>query len=209
MQHAGKVIVAAVLCLTAGGGCRDALFGPSSEQFIAEEAASAWVRRHPVEWTSAVTSVSSATRPEWTPSCTSPLSNGFVSLRLTTDGWDMELAFRCPVDERATPEILQQQFFLAVPSRLPVGVNVPYWRFEGWLPYNAIYDDVTFHSSGDESLVVDIRSHMLGIRGESARRGCANAPDSGDLNSTCLITRSNAVPMRLRLTFPSDLSALR
>ncbi len=208
MEHPRSAALLAVLCLTALG-CGESALAPRSELIAAEAAADAWVAANPDAWAGAVTSSAIPVRPEWTPSCSSPETNGYVSLRLRSAGGDLELSFRCPVSERSTPEELQAQFIHAVPWNLPTGVTATNFTFQAWLRLDAIYDGVTFHTPRAGSLAVDIRSDMLGIRGVSTRRGCVPAFDAVTLPEGCVVVRSHRVPMAMRFTVPADLSALR
>lgn len=196
----------ALLAAALLASCAEHPLTPGSEVEAAERAISAWVADNPAQWAAAAETRVAPTRPQWTPSCSDPRSNGYVSLRLVTRRGDIELAFRCPLGEHATIQELQERFVHAVPWNLPTGIESPNWRFQAWLPLSSIYDGVTFHTPRPGLLAVDIESTMLGIRAENTRRGCAPVADG---LSACLIERDHRVPLRMRFTVLADLTALR
>jgi hypothetical protein len=205
-----RAAAAALLCTAFLSSCGESALAPRGEVAAAEDAISAWVARHPDGWNAATTTDAILTRPAWTPSCSDPASNGYVSLRLVSGRGDIELSFRCPVDERATAEQLQVHFIHAVPWNLPTGINSPNWRFQAWLPLSAVFNGVTFETPSAGQLAIDIQSTMSGIRAENTRRGCvAAAVADAALEPSCVIAREHRVPMRLRFTVRADLSALR
>lgn len=206
--RAGRL--AAVLWLTLpAAGCGEGSLLPVSEEVLAGRAADAWVRDHPEDWAMAVTTAAVAERPEWTPSCSSPLTNGYVSLRIRSERGELELAFRCPIDERSTAEELQLHFVRAVPWNLAQGVSAPNWRFQAWLRESSVFDGVTFHTPVPGTLAVNIATPVSGLRGESTRRACAASVQAGAADGGCALQRRHAIPMQVRFTFPADLSALR
>jgi len=198
--------VACVANVVLVASCAEQPLSPGSDVEAAEQAISAWVAANPAQWAAAAETRVAPTRPAWTPACADPASNGYVSLRLVTRRGDIELAFRCPLDEHATIQDLQEHFVHAVPWNLPTGIASPNWRFQAWLPLSSIYNGVTFHTPQPGLLAVDIESTMLGIRAENTRRGCAPIADG---LSSCLIERDHRVPLRMRFTVLSDLTALR
>lgn len=167
-----------------------------------------WVSRFPDGWAATTATAVAPTRPSWTPACSDPANTGYVSLRLATGRGDMELAFRCPIDEHASVADLQLHFVHAVPWNLPIGIESPNWRFQAWLPLSSIFNGVTFESPAPGFLTVDIQSTMTGIRAENTRRGCLAAADAS-LPPTCTLERVHRVPLRMRFTVLADLSALR
>jgi hypothetical protein len=204
-----RVAASLVLSVTLVTSCRESALAPRGEIAAAEAAMSDWVERNPAGWTGDATSSATLTRPSWTPSCSAPGSNGFVSLRLITGRGDVELAFRCPIGERATAAELQESFSHAVPWNLLTGVSSPNWRFQAWLPLSSIRDGVTFSSPRTGVLEVRIQSTMSGIRAESLRRGCEQTIADAASPSGCTLSREHRVPLRMRFTMLSDLSALR
>ena len=208
MKRPFRPIRAAVLCLTLGVGCTADPLEPRTERAQAEDAIDAWIGRHPDGWAGAARSADAPTRPSWTPACSDPASPGYVSLRLDGPGGEIELAFRCPLDERATVEQLQTQFVRAVPWDLPTGIRSPNWRFQTLLTVASIYDGVTFHTPSPGLLAVDINSMMRGVMGTSTRcPGTAVAYDS--LPDACVVLREHRVRMQMRYTVPAVLTALR
>jgi len=198
--------VAAVLFLTFVAGCGDTPLTPTDEQRLAEQAADEWVRAHPDGWALAVTTTNIVERPAWTPSCSSAGTNGYVSLRVRAPTGDLELAFRCPIDERTTAQELQDHFVRAVPWNLAQGVSAPNWRFQAWLPESSVFEGVTFHTPVPGMLAVNIATDVTGLVGESTRGSCAAASRARD---GCVLRRRHPVPMQVRFTLPADLSALR
>lgn len=207
MQRPFLVASTAVLCLTFAGGCAGEPLSPRAERAQAERAVAAWVAANPDGWAGASRTDAVAARPGWTPACDDPASNGYVSLRLATAGGDIELAFRCPLDDRASAADLQDHFVRAVPWNLPTGIRSPNWRFQAVLPVSSIYDGVTFHTPSPGLLAVDINSTMLGVQGVSTRESCAAPAHAG--SDACQFIRAHRVPLRMRFTLPADLGALR
>ena len=199
-------LLGTVLCLTFPAGCGDAPLSPATEQQLAEQAMDGWVREHPDGWAMAVTTARVLERPEWTPSCSSPETNGYVSLRISAPRGEIELAFRCPIDDRTTAQELQDHFVRAVPWNLAQGISAPNWRFQAWLPESSIFDGVTFHTPVPGLLAVNIATGVAGIRGESTRAACSAEPA---LTDGCALQRRHAILMQVRFTVPADLSALR
>jgi hypothetical protein len=200
---------AAVLCLTLAAGCGESLLSPASEQDFAEQALDRWVREHPAEWAMAASTTNVPQRPHWTPACSDPLTNGYVSLRLLTTRGELELAFRCPLDEYATAQQLQDHFVRAVPWNLAQGISAPNWRFQAWMPESSIFDGVTFHNTATGALAVNIVTPLSGLRAESTRGACAAAPGGEGAPEGCTLRRRHAIPLQIRFTAPMDLSALR
>lgn len=205
MGHPGA-IVAVALSAALLTSCGEHPLSPRGEVESAERAIAAWVAAHPAEWAAAAETRAAPTRPSWTRSCSDPASNGYVSLRLTTARGEIELAFRCPLDEHATVEDLQDHFVHAVPWNLPTGIESPNWRFQAWLPLSSIRNGVTFHTPRAGFLAVDIQSTMSGIRAENTRPGCLSSTDG---TSACVLERDHPVPLRMRFTVLADLTALR
>lgn len=208
MRRPGAVTLAALLGAALSMGCGESALAPRGEVAAAEDAMSAWVAKHPDGFAAAVSTSDVPTRPAWTPACSDPRSNGYVSLRLTTRRGDIELAFRCPLDEFTNAQELQDHFVRAVPWNLPTGIASPNWRFQAWLPLSSIYDGVTFHTPRAGFLAVDIQSTMTGIRAENTRRGCLAAADAA-LPEDCVLSRVHRVPLQMRFTVLADYSALR
>lgn len=206
MQLGRIRLIGTVLCLTFPVGCADAPLSPDNEQRLAERAMDGWVREHPDGWAMAVTTGRALERPEWTPSCSSPETNGYVSLRVNAPRGEIELAFRCPIDERTTAQELQDHFVRAVPWNLAQVISAPNWRFQAWLPESSIFDGVTFHTPVPGLLAINIATGVTGIRGESTRAGCAAEPANTE---GCVLSRRHAILMQVRFTVPADLAALR
>lgn len=198
---------AALLGLILLAGCGESPLLPQTERRAAAAAIEAWVAEHPEGWAGAVTASTPLLRPDWTPSCADPANiNGYVSLRLDTDHGAVELAFRCPVGEHSTVAQLQEAFLHAIPANLPIGLAARHWRFQPLLPFNAVFNGVTFHEPTPGLLAIDIDSEMLGIRGSSVRPDCTAGAAATD---ACRIDRLHPVPLRMRFTVPADLGTLR
>lgn len=209
MPRSRLISLAAVLCLTLGARCAEPLLSPASEQDLAEQAMDRWVRDHPADWAMASGTTNLLERPQWTPSCSDPLTNGYVSLRLRTTRGELELAFRCPLDQSASTQQLQEHFVRAVPWNLAQGISVPNWRFQAWLPESSIFEGVTFHTTAGGALAVNIMTPLSGLRAESTRGACAAGPGDEAAPDGCTLRRRHAIPMQVRFTVPMDLSALR
>lgn len=199
----------AILALSAlaAAACAEAAFAPRDEVTAAEEAMADWTAQNPTGWSAASATVDPPTRPEWTHSCSDSTSNGYVSLQLRTRRGEVELAFRCPLDEHATAADLQEAFVRATPWNLPTGITRPNWRFSAALPLNSIFDGVTFAEPQPGVLEVELRTTMRGVRAESLRDGCESAMTVPRLG--CILERPHRVPLQMRFLVANDLSALR
>ncbi|MFN0098781.1 MAG: hypothetical protein ACKVS7_08915, partial [Gemmatimonadaceae bacterium] len=180
--------------------------------------AESWVREHPAGWTVALRASDAVYRPYWTPSCSDASSNGYVSLRMADGPTEVELAFRCPLSPSATLEQLAQQFRFAIPASLPTGLRSPRWSFRAALVDGAVYENVQFSKDASGALRITVVARLAGIHARNEKEACddeaANLErefvDARPLGDTdCRIVRRHRVPVRLELTMPSNLAALR
>lgn len=199
-------------------GCGDDVFGFDDDRDRAVAAAESWVRVHPAGWTVALRASDAVYRPSWTPSCSDAASNGYVSLRMSDGPTEVELAFRCPLGPSATLEDLAQQFRFAIPASLPTGLRSPRWSFRAALIDGAVYEDVQFSKDASGALHITVVARLAGIFARNENGACddeaANLErevvDSRPLGDTdCRIVRRHRVPVRLELSMPSNLAALR
>ncbi|MCC7001464.1 MAG: hypothetical protein IT357_04840 [Gemmatimonadaceae bacterium] len=217
MQSRLRSLASTVLCLTMFG-CGGDAFGFGNDRDRAVAVAESWVREHPAGWTVALRATDAVYRPFWTPSCTDAASNGYVSLRMADGPTEVELAFRCPLSPNATLEELSQQFRFAIPASLPTGLRSPRWSFRAALVDGAVYEDVQFSKDATGALRITVVARLAGIYARHAEQACddeaadlereiINARPLGD--TECRIVRRHRVPVRLELSMPSNLAALR
>lgn len=199
-------------------GCGGDAFGIGTERERAVAAAESWVREHPARWTVSLETLDALYRPAWTPSCSDAASNGYVSLRMADGPTEVELAFRCPLSPDATLEDLTQQFRFAIPASLPTGLRSPRWSFRAALVDGAVYEDVQFSKDRTGALHITVLARLAGIYARNQQEACDDEAadlerevvDARPLGDTdCRIVRRHRVPVRLELTVPSNLAALR
>lgn len=217
MQFRLRTLAPTVLCLTMFG-CGGDAFGIGDDRARAAAVAESWVREHPAGWTVRLEAADALYRPTWTPSCSNAASNGYVSLRMADGPTEVELAFRCPLSPNASLEDLAQQFRFAIPASLPTGMRSPRWSFRAALVDGAVYEDAQFSKDATGALRITVIARLAGVYARNAQQACDDEAadlerevvDSRPLGDTdCRIVRRHRVPVRLELTMPSNLAALR
>ncbi len=207
MERSSVLRLGAVLCITIGG-CAEGATGPDTDRRRAEVAVDAWIAEHPEGFSADGVSKRTAVRPEWSPPCSSPLTKGTVSLRVSTTAGDLEFSFVCPVSDQSTTDELEVRLIGVTPWNLTSGIRVPDWTFRTLLPLITVQGGTSFTRVSPGLLAVHVRTTMLGIG--ATRAGCAyDAGTALRVGASCAFVREHAIPLDLHFTLPADLSALR
>jgi hypothetical protein len=200
--------VAAGLVLAATSACNAGLTDPSREFELANGAVDRWVRAHQEGWTLNLGSARALTRPSWSQPCSQDPHSGMVTLRHEAAGTQIDVSFRCPVDETSTLEELTTAFSHVVLEELPHGIRSRGWRFRVLTPSSSVSQGVTLTQPSTGSLRVQVQTPLYAVYGHSERPVCQPPADAPSPEG-CYLLVEHPITLSLTLTAPFDRGQLR
>lgn len=181
---------------------------PQSEFAAAERAAERWLARHPDGWTLRIDATRALHRPEWSKPCSANPESGFTVLRHRAGGTEIDLLFRCPAGADDDVQALDAALAYVVLQELPHGIATRGWRFRVATPTSSIDSGFSLAQTPTGRLALHIETPLHAVLGNSERATC-QPPADAPYPPGCSLIREHRVPLRLTLTVPRDLSALR
>ena len=122
-------------------------------------------------------------------------------------GAEIDLAFRCPIDGRATIADLASRLDHVAPHRLPHGVTLADWDFTVYLPRSSIDKGVSLSVLPGGALGIAIDTPLYALHGHSRGPGCAVLQDAPS-PPACFVHFEHRIPLRLTARVPFDPSIL-